>query len=234
MDNGIYVVEVRVHGRKVRELQHEGETWIEGRKGSDFTIRIRNTSYNRILAVPSIDGLSVMDGEEASFDSSGYVISGQSHLDIPGWRLNNDEVAKFRFGKSAKSYAAKKGKALNVGVIGVAVFEEKAGYTFTVSNMSAGTERGGGFDFNGSGILRGKGFDDTVYGSSTGGQSRGSETTFTCSTAPEACSDGEWSTSGTIEAASEPSLTSRAQRSRSVTLIELSCSVVASRRRSPL
>ncbi len=40
-----------------------------------------------------------------------------------------DEVAAFRFGSVKNSYAGKKGDDRNVGVIGVAVFEER-GATF--------------------------------------------------------------------------------------------------------
>ena len=126
MEKSIASVEVRVHGRPLREHLHKGEYWMEGRKGSDFTIRVRNKIWQRILAVVSIDGLSVMDGKEASFDSGGYVIDGQGQIDIPGWRLDNEKIAKFRFGKSGKSYAAKEGKPLNIGVVGCAIFLEKS------------------------------------------------------------------------------------------------------------
>lgn len=150
MDRNHLSVEVRVNGRRLREYQHEGEIWVEGRKNSDFTIRIRNDGDIRVLAVPSVDGLSVMDGDEASFDSSGYVIGPRSHLDIPGWRLNNDQVAKFRFGKSNKSYAAKTGNPRNIGVIGVAVFNEKIIPIFNVimSSSSGGQSRGSSHNFN--------------------------------------------------------------------------------------
>lgn len=117
-------LEVRVHGRPVREYQHEGRLFIEGRKGSEFTMRVRNRCAERILAVISVDGLSVMDGEEASFGSSGYVIEPYEFMDVPGWRLDDSAVARFLFEKARGSYAARTGKALNVGVIGMAVFRE--------------------------------------------------------------------------------------------------------------
>lgn len=125
MEYGAFALEVRVNGRTVREYQHQGEIWIEGRKGSDFTLRIHNRSGRRVLAVPTVDGLSVMNGEEASYESSGYVIDPYHHVDIPGWRLDNDKVASFRFHKSGKSYAAKTDKPHNIGVIGCGFFSEK-------------------------------------------------------------------------------------------------------------
>jgi hypothetical protein len=130
MEKSIASVEVRVNGRPLREYLHKGEYWMEGRKGSDFTIRVRNKTWQRALAIVSIDGLSVMDGKEASYDSGGYVIEPNGYIDIPGWRLNDRRVAKFVFGKSAKSYAAKKDKSSNIGIIGCAMFLE-TGYTIT-------------------------------------------------------------------------------------------------------
>ena len=118
-------LEIRVHGRPVREYHHNGEIWIEGRKGSDFTLRIENLTDKRVLAVPTIDGLSVMNGEEASYDSGGYVLGPFMHLEIPGWRLDNDKVASFRFNKTGKSYAEKTGRPQNIGVVGCAFFAEK-------------------------------------------------------------------------------------------------------------
>lgn len=145
MEKSIASIEVRVHGRPLREHLHKGEYWMEGRKGSDFTVRVRNKTWQRILAIVSIDGLSVMDGKEASFDSGGYVIDGQGQIDIPGWRLDNKKIAKFRFGKSGKSYAAKEGKPLNIGVVGCAVFiEQQIGYY--ICEPWGGRNRYGGGD----------------------------------------------------------------------------------------
>jgi hypothetical protein len=45
-------------------------------------------------------------------------------LVIDGFRQSWDEVAAFRFGRVADSYAARTSGDRNVGVIGVALFEE--------------------------------------------------------------------------------------------------------------
>jgi len=122
-------LQVLVHGKPVREYQHDGRLFLEGRKGSDFTIRLKNLTRKRILAVISIDGLSIITGEEASVKEGGYVLNARETLNIPGWSLNNDEVARFFFHKAAESYAAKTGKPRNVGVIGAAIFKEKPNFT---------------------------------------------------------------------------------------------------------
>lgn len=64
------------------------------------------------------------------------VFSGRGAFD--GWRTSLDEVAAFRITSPAESYAAGKGDASNVGVIGVAIFEEK----HAVRSHSLGVTRG--------------------------------------------------------------------------------------------
>jgi len=125
MQNSAFELDVRVHGHSVKEFLHEGKTYIEGRKGSEFTIRVVNRSPKSVLAVVSVDGLSVMDGKDASYESGGYVLSPFETLIIPGWRLDTKNVAKFLFTVAGGSYAAQVDKPKNVGVIGCAFFAEK-------------------------------------------------------------------------------------------------------------
>ena len=119
-----YAMNVLVGGIPVREYAHQGKVYVEALMGRDFKIRLQNLS-SRVLAVPTIDGLSVMDGKVASYNSSGYVLSAGQIADIPGWRLNDREVAEFFFDQASRSYAAQMDKPTNVGVIGCAFFEEK-------------------------------------------------------------------------------------------------------------
>ena len=115
---------VVVHGKDVREILHNGSTFIEGRLGSQSSLRISNNSPERVLAVITVDGLSIMNGKEGNFNSGGYVIQPWSVTDIPGWRLDNDRVARFFFSTLDQSYAAQMDKPTNVGVIGCAIFNE--------------------------------------------------------------------------------------------------------------
>lgn len=117
--------EVLVNGKSVNEYDDGGLTYIEGKEGTEFAIRMRNRTSKRVLFVPTIDGLSVMDGKEASFDSSGYIVGAYSTETIDGWRRSDNEVAKFFFTKVKDSYAAKADKGGNEGIIGCAVVREK-------------------------------------------------------------------------------------------------------------
>lgn len=148
MKTSTFELSVYVHGKSVREFLHEGKTFIEGRKGSEFTLRITNLTPRRALAVISVDGLSVMDGKDASFDSGGYVLNGFETLDIPGWRLDLGNVAKFVFTAPGGSYAAKMDKPKNVGVVGCAFFYERTpDYSilrcFSASHLTCDSGSGG-------------------------------------------------------------------------------------------
>lgn len=67
----------------------------------------------------------------ASATARGYVLTPPSRPganDIPGFRLNKNEVARFRFGTREDSYAAQLDKPQNIGVIGVVFYQEKEVY----------------------------------------------------------------------------------------------------------
>lgn len=121
----MFDLDVIINGKSVTKYPHEGRVYVEGRRGSEYSLKFRNRSGCRVIAVFSVDGLSVMDGKTARFEDTGYVVEPFSSITIPGWRLSGDDVAKFTFGDQSKSYAKKSGKGANVGVIGCVVFYEK-------------------------------------------------------------------------------------------------------------
>src|SRR3990167_11362661 len=136
MTKNNYEVDILINGRPVKKYKHEGKLYIEGRKGSRFSLRIRNNGWDEILAVPSVDGLSVMDGKLCSIDKSrGYIIKAHSAVTIDGWRTSDKEVAEFYFSDLDNSYAERSGNGVqNTGIIGVAIFGKKwNGYVTTSS-----------------------------------------------------------------------------------------------------
>ena len=133
---------ILVNGKKVREYYHDGKIFIEGKKGSEFTLKFKNNSYQRVLFVPSIDGLSVIDGKEASKNSGGYIVDALRSIEIKGWRTSLDDVASFIFDEKINSYVNKKsknGNTMNCGVIGGRVFSEKTYYDYTITCSSTTT-----------------------------------------------------------------------------------------------
>jgi len=123
---GPYQIEVLTEGRPAREFFHRGESYVLGRQGERYTLRVWNRSARRIEAVVSVDGRDVVDGRPGDFVSKrGYLVAPGGYVDIEGWRLSEAEVAAFRFTNVDDSYAGRLGSARHVGVIGLAVFPER-------------------------------------------------------------------------------------------------------------
>lgn len=137
------LVEVVQNNRVLSRYLHGGRIFVEAPPSGEYSIRISNPSSSRRLAVVSVDGRNVIDGEKAGFDGPGYVLRGFEVLEIPGWRRSDSQVAKFEFQPQDKSYVAAIGDGVsNTGVIGVAVFEEREAIR---SSSSWGVLRSMGF-----------------------------------------------------------------------------------------
>ena len=127
----LYEASVLVNGRPVTEVIHNNQTFIEGRKNSVFTLRFNNWGWRRVLVVPAVDGLNVVDRKKCGKQSPGYVVEARSHIDIPGWTLDQEAVGKFIFkaqgaaqGRNQTLTEAIEDSEENQGAIGFMVFEE--------------------------------------------------------------------------------------------------------------
>jgi hypothetical protein len=124
-----YEVQVLVDGSPAPTFWHNGETYVLGRTGERYTIRVQNHTGRRIEAVVTVDGRDVVDGKSGDFrNKRGYLVPAWGNVDIDGWRLSESHAAAFRFSSVSDSYAARMGNAREVGVIGVAVFPERVYY----------------------------------------------------------------------------------------------------------
>jgi hypothetical protein len=101
--------------------------YVLGNHGTRYTVHVKNPTARRVEAVITVDGLDVIDGENGDLKKRGYIIQPYGELRVEGFRTSTAEVATFRFSTVDGSYAGKKGKARNVGVVAVALFEEEAG-----------------------------------------------------------------------------------------------------------
>ena len=101
-----------------------GKRIIVGRPGANYEILLSNQTKHAVEVVASVDSLDVMDGKSASVKKRGYIIPAKSKLAIEGFRVNSQKVKRFVFGSVDSSAAAKAGVARNVGVIGLAVYDE--------------------------------------------------------------------------------------------------------------
>jgi hypothetical protein len=119
----------------VQVIKEDGETlptypsrdrfYVQGNAGERYTIKISNPTGHRVEAVVSVDGLDAVDGEAGDLHKRGYIVPPYGETLVEGFRTSLDNVATFRFSSVDGSYAGQKGKARNVGVIAVALFEEE-------------------------------------------------------------------------------------------------------------
>jgi hypothetical protein len=123
----VSVVE-RHSGRTLPAHYFRGEYWVAGTPGAAYSVRVRNNTGERLLAVMSVDGVNALSGETAAVGQSGYVFDAWRVSDISGWRKSSQDIAAFEFTASPHSYAERTGRPFDVGVIGVALFRERAPY----------------------------------------------------------------------------------------------------------
>ena len=116
----------RSTGERLTPWRHEGKLYVAGTPGERYAIELKSRRGDRVLTVLSVDGVNVLTGQTAAALQSGYVIDGWQSYAISGWRKSMDEVAQFVFTALPDSYAARTGRPGNVGVIGVAVYRERA------------------------------------------------------------------------------------------------------------
>jgi hypothetical protein len=122
--NGV-LLQVRSRGTTLPMFHHENQWYLLGEAGLKYEICIKNTKDSSVEAVVSVDGRDVVSGRVADFRRDrGYVLLPEEEACIEGFRKSLDEVAAFEFTSRGESYAAKMGDDSNVGVIGVAVFDE--------------------------------------------------------------------------------------------------------------
>lgn len=110
-----------------------GDRWfVVGEEGRRYSIVVRNPSDLRLEIVLSVDGLDVLDGRPASVRKRGYVIAPRGTLVVDGFRQSAEAVVAFRFSPVRESYAQEKYRdSRNVGVIGIAIFNEFGTYPWT-------------------------------------------------------------------------------------------------------
>jgi len=88
-------------GAVLTPYRYHGDYWVAGRPGSRYAVEVRNHLGERLLVVMSVDGINVVSGATAAWDQAGYVFSARDEYQVTG-------------------------RPANVGVIGVALFRERA------------------------------------------------------------------------------------------------------------
>jgi hypothetical protein len=142
MNKNNYELNVLVNGKPVREYFKNGRFYIEAKDGTEYSLKLKNHSHKKIMAVVSVDGIDVIKGKNAAEVTSGYVVNPYSTLNVVGYRIDDNNSVTFKFSDGKNSYATQvennfdpkklekvqKGDeppSRNNGVIGVRIWEEK-------------------------------------------------------------------------------------------------------------
>jgi hypothetical protein len=119
-------LEVLFADRPVPTIPYAGRTYLPvPRLGIDYEIRVWNHGPQRITAIVSVDGLSVINGQPAAEHHPGYIVYPHGKALIQGWRRDMYLAAAFTFEEREKSYASLIGRPEHIGVIGLVAIEEK-------------------------------------------------------------------------------------------------------------
>lgn len=128
---GRFDVEVLVGGVPLEKLYGRGRAYVEAARGAEYELRIRNPLPVRVGVALSVDGLNTIDARRtSSWDASKWVIEPYGTLRVGGWQMSSERARRFYFTDERDSYAARLGRAADVGVI-TAVFYREAGPRYT-------------------------------------------------------------------------------------------------------
>ena len=119
-------VEILVDGRPLDELIHEGKTYVEARRGRNYSIRLHNERGERVAVALSVDGLNSIDASHtAARDAKKWVLGPYESAEISGWQVDDAHARRFLFTSEEKSYGAWLGDTRNLGTIAAVVYQER-------------------------------------------------------------------------------------------------------------
>jgi hypothetical protein len=122
-DSGRELYQYTANNRKNRNKR----TYLEASKGKNYTLRLRNTSNERVGVVVAVDGRNILSGKKSHLRSNEkmYVLDPYETANYDGWRTSKNRVNRFYFTSAGNSYSNAWGDRSAMGVIAVAVFKEK-------------------------------------------------------------------------------------------------------------
>lgn len=111
-------------------LEQTGKTrraYLEAINGSNYAIRVRNRTGQRVGLVIAVDGRNIISGSKSSLTRHErmYILGPWETASYEGWRASSSRINQFYFTEAEDSYAGAFKDHSAMGVIAVAVFEEK-------------------------------------------------------------------------------------------------------------
>jgi len=122
---GNFGVEVVADGSPLEVLYGRGRSYVEAREGAEYDLVLRNPLPVRVAVALSVDGLNTIDARRTSaWDASKWVIEPYGTIRISGWQMSSTHARRFYFTTERDSYAARRGRTSDLGVITAVFFRE--------------------------------------------------------------------------------------------------------------
>jgi len=120
-----FEVEVLVGGRPLEELRARGRRYVEAAEGAEYELLVRNPSPYRVAVAVSVDGLNTIDARRtSSWEASKWVIEPYRSIRLSGWQMSSRHARRFYFTTERDSYAARLGRASDLGLITAVFYRE--------------------------------------------------------------------------------------------------------------
>lgn len=124
--SGDLAIEVLVGGESSREYHARGTTYVEARRGAEYSLRLSNRSGIRVAVALAVDGLNSIDAKTTSAATAAkWVLDPWETISIDGWQTSQEAARRFVFTTEPDSYGAWLGRTDNLGVIEAVVFRER-------------------------------------------------------------------------------------------------------------
>ena len=131
---GAFGLEVLVDGSPLEAIYGRGRRYVEAREGAEYELLVRNPLPVRVAVALSVDGLNTIDARHTSaWDSSKWVIEPYGSIRISGWQMSSSRARRFYFTTERDSYAARLGRAADLGVITAVFFRESTPRPYPVT-----------------------------------------------------------------------------------------------------
>ena len=104
------------------------KSYLEARRGENYTILVRNNLAWRVGVVVAVDGRNIITGRKSFLKDNEmmYIVGPHGEARLDGWRTSSSTVNRFYFTDSPDSYSVRTfGDSSAMGVIAIAVFREK-------------------------------------------------------------------------------------------------------------
>ena len=131
---GGFSLDVVVEGGPLDVIYGRGRRYVEAREGAEYELVVRNPLPVRVAVALSVDGLNSVDARHTSaWDASKWVIEPYGTIRVSGWQMSSTRARRFYFTTERDSYAARIGRASDLGVITAVFFRENTPRPYPVT-----------------------------------------------------------------------------------------------------